>query len=329
MNVFYFTSDLFVSVAATSIVSIMENNKTANEIYFYVIDDGIIEENKRKLTELVRSYGRSVTFIGAPDPCELFDFPFQNRYQMGHSYVRMAIGTLLPNSVDRVIALDSDTLVNGNLSELWNMDLGDNIMAGVSDCLNLKAYQRQFLGLSGNEFYCNAGMFLIDLKKWREQKIEDSIRQVIRKKNGNVFFFEQTLMNYACRGKIAKLHPKFNVYTLFYAFDYLNLMRWRKPTDFYTEQEVAEAKADPQIIHFTRNFYMLSRPWVVGCDHPLTEMYVQYKKLTPWKTLDQDSRTAKQIIKYKLWHCIPQNILAAGAGFVYNTVRPKLWWKNE
>ena len=36
MNVFYFTSDLFASVAATSIVSLLENNKTANEINFYM-----------------------------------------------------------------------------------------------------------------------------------------------------------------------------------------------------------------------------------------------------------------------------------------------------
>ena len=79
-------------------------------------------------------------------------------------------------------------------------------------------------------------------------------KNVIKKKNGNVFFFEQTLTNYSCKGKIYKLHPKYNCYTLFFAFDYKNLIRWRKPTIFYTEKEVAEAKEKPAIIHFTRNF---------------------------------------------------------------------------
>jgi lipopolysaccharide biosynthesis glycosyltransferase len=328
MNVFYFTSDLFASVAATSIVSLLENNKTANEITFYIIDDGITGENKEKLTTMIASYGRTVRYIVAPDPSELFDFPFKSRYQMGHSYVRMAIGTLLPETVDRVIALDSDTLITGDITELWNLDMGENILAGVADCMNLKAYRRQF-GLSGEEFYCNAGVFLIDLKKWREQKVEEKIKNVIKKKNGNVFFFEQTLMNYSCKGKIYKLHPKYNCYTLFFAFDYKNLIRWRKPTIFYTEKEVAEAKEKSTIIHFTRNFYMLSRPWVKGCDHPVSLEYQNYKKLTAWPNLDDDTRTGKQLRKYRLWHAFPQGIIARGASVLYNSIRPRMWWKNE
>lgn len=328
MNVFYFTSDLFASVAATSIVSLLENNKAVKEINFYIVDDGITSENKEKLTAMIISYGRYVHYIVAPDPSELFDFPFKSRYQMGHSYVRMAIATLLPETVERVIALDSDTLVVGNLSELWKLDMGENILAGVADCMNLDAYSRKF-GLSGEEFYCNAGVFLIDLKKWREQKIEEKIKNVIREKNGNVFFFEQTLMNYSCKGKICKLHPKYNCYTLFFAFDYKNLIRWRKPTIFYTEAEVSEAKAKPIIIHFTRNFYMLSRPWVKGCDHPMSAKYKKYKELTAWPNLDEDNRTWKQLTKYRLWHLFPQNIIARGASVLYNLVRPRIWWKNE
>lgn len=328
MNIFYFTSDLFVSVVATSIVSVMENNKATKRIHFYIIDDGISEEKKQKLTNLIEAYGRTVTYILAPDPSDLFEFPFKSRYQMGHSYVRMAIGTLLPEHVDKVLALDSDTLVTGDISELWNMDMGNNILAGVADCMNLKAYYKQF-GLSGEEFYCNAGMFLINLKKWREQRKEEKIKMLIRKQKGNVFFFEQTLMSYVCKGEIIKLHPKYNVYTLFYAFEFKNIIRWRKPTIFYSEKIVNEAINNPSIIHFTRNFYMLSRPWIVGCTHPLTDVYVKYKEKTPWPKLEKDNRTMKQKIKYQLWHLIPQSILCICANIIYNIIRPKIWWKNE
>lgn len=328
MNVFYFTSDLYVSVVATSILSLMENNTSAPSIHFYIIDDGIENDKKEKLITLIASYDREVTFIYAPDPSELFDFPFVSRYQMGHSYVRMAVGTLLPSNIDRVICLDSDTLVLDDLSHLWNLDLGANIMAGVVDCMNLKAYKKQF-GLFKKEFYCNAGVFLIDLKKWREQNIEGKIKQIIKKKNGNVFFFEQTLMNYSCKGKILKLSPKYNCYTLFYAFSYKNLLKWRKPSIFYLENEVKEAKENPVIIHFTRNFYMLSRPWVDGCDHPYAKIYMKYKKMTPWPQMDEDSRSVSQKRRYALWHAIPQSVLAICAGFIYNSIRPKMWWRNE
>lgn len=328
MNVFYFTSDLFASVLAVSMISLMENNKEAAEINFYIINDGITEENKKQLTLMAESYGRNLMYIAAPNPSELFGFQFKNKYQMGHSYVRMGVGSLLPDTVDRVLALDSDTLVTGNLSELWNMDLGGNIMAGVADCINLKAYYKQF-GLSGNEFYCNAGMFLIDLKKWRKEKIEQEIKRIIKEKNGNVFFFEQTLMNYACKGKIYKLSPSYNCYTLFFAFDYKNLIKWRKPTNFYTKKEVEEAKANPKIVHFTRNFYMSSRPWMEDCNHPLAGQYQKYKKMTFWKKTEKDNKNDQQILKYKLWHIFPQNVVAVGASFLYNIIRPKMWWRNE
>lgn len=328
MDIFYFSSDLFVSVAATSMVSLMENNRAFDKIHFYVVDDGITNENKNKLANLVHEYKREINFIPAPDPCELFRYPFKDRYQMGHSYVRMCVGRLMPESVERVLCLDSDTLILGDLTALWNMDMEDNVMAGVIDCVNLKAYSKQF-GLSENEFYCNAGVFLVDLKKWREQAVEEKIIKVIHERNGNVFFFEQTLMNYSCRGKIAKLHPCYNTYTLFYALSYKNLIRWRNPTTFYTEQEITEAKNNPLIVHLTRNFYMLSRPWVKGCDHPLTGRYLDYKAKTPWPELSEDTRTERQKMRYKLWHAIPQALLCFGASIAYNKIRPKMWWKNE
>lgn len=328
MNVFYFSSDLYASIAAVSMISLLENNKTIERIHFYIADDGIKEETKGKLTEMLSKYNADITYIPLPDPSELLDFPFEERYQIGHSYPRMCIARLLPKSIERVLILDSDTLVMDDLGKLWNMDMGDNILAGVVDCMNLKAFNRQF-ALSEGQFYCNAGMFLVDMNKWREQRIEDEIISSIREHDGNVFFFEQTLMNYSCRGKISKLHPCYNVYTLFYAFEYENLLTWRRPTVFYNKKAVQEAVEQPKIIHFTRNFYMKSHPWKEGSEHPLTEVYRNYMQMTPWTELWKDNRTPKQERRYRLWHKIPQKTLCQGANILYNKIRPLMIWRNE
>lgn len=328
MNVFYFSSDLYASVAAVSMVSLLENNMSKQPVHFFMADDGIKEETKYKLKQLVNNYNADIVFIDLPDPSVLLDFPFKDRYQIGHSYPRMCIAQLLPEDIDRVLILDSDTIVMDDLSELWNIDLGDNILAGVVDCMNLKAYGRQF-ALDNGQFYCNAGVFLVDLKKWREQGIEDEIKSTIKAHNGNVFFFEQTLMNYSCRGKIFKLSPDYNVYTLFYAFEYNNLITWRHPTVFYGRTEVEEAVAHPRIIHFTRNFYMKSHPWKEGSDHPQTQIYREYMNMTPWAELWKDLRTKKQERRYRLWHKLPQKELCIGANIIYNVIRPLMWWRNE
>lgn len=328
MNVFYFTSDLYAGVAATSIISLLENNETIEYVHFFIADDGIKEDTKKKITDMICNYKADIQFIPLPDPSELLDFPFKDRYQIGHSYPRMCIMRLLPESIERVLILDSDTLVLDDLGKLWNMDMGDNILAGVADCMNLEAFNKQF-ALKNEQIYCNAGMFLVDMKKWRRLKIENEIINTIKEHNGNVFFFEQTLMNYCCRGKILKLHPQYNTYTLFYAFEYDNLIIWRHPTVFYSKKDVQEAVQHPKIIHFTRNFYMKSHPWKVGSEHPLTEVYRKYMKMTPWTILWKDDRKLKQEIKYKMWHKIPQRSLCWIANILYNYIRPLMTWRNE
>lgn len=328
MNVLYFTSDAFTSVAAVSIVSLFENNKDATEINVYIIDDGISDSNRNLLDNMVEKYHRRVYYIPAPDPSEFFHFPFKSRYQMGHSYMRMCIGSLLPESIEKVLCLDSDTLVSGNIRELWEMEIDDNILAGVADCVNVKAFKHQFM-LGEEDIYCNAGMFLVNLKSWRNNRIEEKISKTIIEHNGNIFFFEQTLMNYVCKGKIVRVEAKYNSYTLFYALTYKNLICWRRPTNFYTEEEIDEAKHDARIIHFTRNFYMTSRPWVENCDHPLTEMYMNYKRLTPWPNQDVDRRPFGKLIRYKLIHFIPQSMLVYIVNVMYNEIRPLMRWKNE
>lgn len=333
MNIFYFCSDLFASVMAVSMVSLLETNKNVKRITFYIVDDGITKEKKEKLDGMLMRYCkegfiREIVYLDAPDPNVLLKYPFESRYQMGHSYFRMCIGTLLPASVERVLCLDSDTLVCGDLTDLWNMDMQGNILAGVSDCMNVMKYRKQFQ-IGKTNLYCNAGVFLVNLTRWRRQKIEEKIIKRIFSEKGNVFFFEQTLMNWSCRGKILNLPPEYNVYTLFYAFKYENLLKWRRPVSFFTKQEIEKAKRNPKIIHFTRNFYMLSRPWVEGCDHPMTQEYLKYKRLTPWPELDKDSRNNRAKRKYELWHALPQGLLSVAASIVYNEIRPKMWWKNE
>lgn len=328
LNVLYFFSDLFADVAATSIVSLLENNKTFDGITIYIVDDSISNQKREMLNSLVSSYNRDIMYIEAPDPSAFFDFPFKSRYQMGHSYMRMCIGSVVPERVERLLCLDSDTLVLGDLTSLWSTDMKDNILAGVVDCVNTKAFHKQFM-LNETDLYCNAGMFLVNLKEWRNCSIEQKIKDTIKDHNGNIFFFEQTLMNYACRGKIIKLPPEYNTYTLFYALRYKNLMIWRRPTIFYSEQESMKAKSSPIIIHFTRNFYMMSRPWVKGCDHPMTQEYLKYKQMTPWKVLENDKRKWSERMKYKFIHSFPERIIVIITNILYNEIRPLLFWKNE
>lgn len=322
MNVLYFCSDAFAKVAATTMTSLLENNKSFESITIYLVGDEVTETNKQFLRNIIEGkYGRKFIYIESPTPNECFEYDFKDKYQMGRTWMRLCMTRVIPESVDRVLCMDSDTLVLGDLSEMWNIDMGDNLLAGVADCVNVKAFKNHFM-MEDGDIYCNAGMFLYNMEAWRKSGVEEKFKKIIQGLNGNVFFVEQTLLNSVCRGRIIKLPAEYNSYTLFYAFSYKNLIRWRKPTLFYTPEEVEVAKKNPKIIHYTNNFYMISRPWVENSEHPMAGEFRKYMKMIGWTDLDKDKRTSKQKFIHGLVHAIPQGLLAYIVNFLYNTYRP-------
>lgn len=322
MNVLYFCSDAFAKVAATTMTSLLENNKKFDSITIYLVGDEVTEENKKFLRSIIEGkYNRKFIYIESPTPNECFEYDFKDKYQMGRTWMRLCMTRVIPESVDKVLCMDSDTLVLGDLSDMWNIDMKDNLLAGVADCVNVKAFKKHFM-MEDGDIYCNAGMFLYNMKAWRKSGVEEKFKKIIQGLNGNVFFVEQTLLNSVCRGRIIKLPAEYNSYTLFYAFSYKNLIRWRNPTLFYTPEEVEVAKKHPKIIHYTNNFYMISRPWVENSEHPMAGEFRKYMKMIGWTELDKDKRTFKQQFIHGLIHAIPQGVLAYIVNFLYNTYRP-------
>ena len=64
-------------------------------------------------------------------------------------------------------------------------------------------------------------------------------------------------------------------------------------TNYYSQNDINEAKKNPVFVHFTPSFS--KRPWVVGCKHPLKGIYKEYLLKTPFKNngLQKDDRSFK------------------------------------
>ena len=63
MEILYSSSDSYASLTGISILSLLENNKTDEEINIYIMDNCISEENKKKLRYVVESYGKNIYFV--------------------------------------------------------------------------------------------------------------------------------------------------------------------------------------------------------------------------------------------------------------------------
>ena len=114
---------------------------------------------------------------------------------------KLILPQLVTDDVERLIILDiGDTLVLGDLFEMYNWNMKNNIYMGVPD-----PGAGKFGKISNKtlEVYINAGTYLIDVKKVKLEKIYD---KYIKYKNVyNPPFAEQDMINDISYGKIGYL----------------------------------------------------------------------------------------------------------------------------
>lgn len=325
MNVAYHSSDSFAPVLAVSMVSIMENNKGMDNITFYVLEKQMSEASKQKLTQMVAAYNRKLVLIPMPDMQKDFNFPIARvrKKWILDSYCRLFLGSILPNDVERVLYLDCDTLCHGDLFDFWNMNIGNNYCGAVTDAVGEHYYE--LFDMNKTSRYCNSGMVLFDLKRWREDKMEDKVADYVRSKNGFVFFMEQSVMNIVLQDRIKILHPKYNTYTLISALSNQELRWLRHCKRLYCKEELEEARKDPRLIHLTNLFLVKGRPWLEGNNHPYKEIFMSYRTLTPWKNepLMKENTSKLKQIEMGVIRLLPRWISLPIIGIVYEYIRPR------
>ena len=333
ISVVYCSSDLFAEVCAVSMVSLFENNRHLKGIQVFVVDDHIQQKNKDRIQEMTEKYGRTVHFIPMPDPSVFYQDERFTIKSLGHTYARMILGDIIPNDVERIISLDSDTMVLGKLDELWNTDMKEHPIAGVDDCMGAVALVKT-QHLKPDAIHCNAGMYLIDLTTWRIENWTEQFHQYIKglfDKHIALGGYEEEVITKVVGERMMILPPKNNLMTLEQVFSYKELLRFRQPMKYYTEEEIEEAKRNPVITHTTNFFYVRKRIYEENIDHPMRSQYVKYRALTPWK--DDPAMTVTQTFKQKIqkdiWHVMPRSLAIVIGSYVRNEVRPRLKKKRD
>lgn len=277
MNILYTLNDKFVPQVSAGITSLCENNKSAKNIDFYLISQGICAENKKKLKKMVKEkYHRKIFYIEINDLSKYFEFEFDTNGWNPIVLARLLMEKLLPKTLDKIIYLDGDTIVRGNIEKLWNTKMGDKaIAASIEPTIDKK--RKNALGLKNMPYY-NAGVLLVDLKNWRKGNIEEKILKFYKKNNGKLFANDQDAINGALKGNIITLSPTYNFYNIFYQYSYKFL---NKLCDFeYIDKNTyIDAFNDPKIVHYLGE----ERPWRDGNTHKYRNDYRKYLNMTYWK----------------------------------------------
>lgn len=306
MIVVFNSDERFAGVFATSVLSLFDSNREADEITVYLIEDHITEESKAKFQKIAQAYHREIITIPMPDLEKLAGVRIViPKYNRMATYGRLFIASCLPKDIDKVIYADCDTIFVDSIEELWRTDISNYQVGMVNDAQS--AGHRRILGIPGAGIYYNSGIMLVNLRRWREEHMEKTFVDYIRSQGGYVPIPDQGVLNAVCDGKILCLPLRYNAFSILYALDYDTVMKVRCPNEFYSKAETEESLRHPAIVHFVTNIFMPIRPWVRGCTHPYTTKYLEYRNMTPWKNeqLWEDQTPGVRKMYYNFFKAAP------------------------
>jgi lipopolysaccharide biosynthesis glycosyltransferase len=240
------------------LTSIFHNNK-GNEITLHLIVTGCSEEDLNKLKLFIEGSGADVTFykINLEDIEQRVYVP-ENTYYTPAVYYRLLLPHLVPESVERLIYIDSDTIVIGSLNELYNNDISKNPIGAVSEVAN---DSREELGIFKGDITFNSGVLLINNSRWREQKITEKAFEFIEENPEKIIHVDQDVLNVVLRNNWMPLDNKFNVTLVDVVLQ-------------VPKKRLLEGKV---IIHFNSQW----KPWHCLTRNKLRSVYHYYQKLSP------------------------------------------------
>lgn len=227
----------------TNLFAILSNNKV-DKFYLFIEDDYIDELDilkKRFNTEFICKNIDNNIF----DKYIEKDCPNTN---INTRFSRCSLSRILiPKEVneDKILYLDVDALTIADISELWNIDLGDNYVAGTIDTntMNLR-------NIDPSEPYINSGVLLMNLKLIRENHIDDKLLDMIN--NESLRYADQDAINAICKNHMYIFSEEFNSSTC---------------------TKLLDNKDDIKIIHYI----MKKVDWVRN--HKYSEIWYQYEDL--------------------------------------------------
>ena len=234
----------------TTMKSILYHNR---DVKIYILNQDIMPDWFRKPRKIARMLGSDIIDIKLPEQA-VFQGWETKEYISTMTYARYFIPDYI--SEDKVLYLDSDLIVNKSLETLFDTDLQGNLLAAVWDT-------------DGITF--NAGVMLINNKKWRQEKlkqrlIEQSIVTIREVEEGRFENFngDQTILNQACSNQWLELDKEFN------------LQVGHDTTAFYNKWEnYFNELVTPSIIHFVS----YRKPWKTLIANRYRDLWWQFHDL--------------------------------------------------
>ena len=271
----------YVPMLATTIYSMLKNASTSRTYDVIVLERDITDENKRYMRQFFAKFPNAVLrFFDVSRYLAGFNLTTSNAHISIETYYRFIIQEALP-FYSKLLYLDCDLVVNGDIAELFDTELGDHAIGAVPDIdfignLNMKngeraQYVRKQLHMRDAYGYFQAGVLVMNLERMREIHTVHEWLEIASKPG--YIYNDQDILNVECEGQVTYLDYSWNV--MHNCAGRVNGVFDFAPANVY-QAYMASRKA-PKIVHYAGFDKPWKNPW---CD--FASLYWSYAQETPF-----------------------------------------------
>ena len=261
------SSNEFVPYCATTMASILYNADKSRNIHFYILTCDITDSNKNKLEKLKKIKNCTIEYPTFDENLlDMFVGINMPPHVTKMTYARIFIPDILPQ-VDKAIFIDADTMVRGDISELYDINLKNHYFGAVED-IGTAAFSKRLW--NNNETYYTAGVLLINCKALRDNRYLEQLSNISPDRKKLYLLCDQCVLNDVFHDKFLRISMR---------YDFYHEWHFYKPN--YTPcdpNDYIESLNNPLIIHFCGP----DKPWYHMVMHPYKAEYLKYFKMQPF-----------------------------------------------
>lgn len=214
VNLFFACDDAYVPFLSVALTSIRTHRNPERPYVIRVLHTGMSNQSQEKLRSLLESPGFRLEFPNISEHIEAFSEKLHTRdYYSCSTYYRLFIPELYPE-LTKALYLDSDLVLCRDVAQLYDVDLGDDLVGAVPDGVvgsveEFKLYVRNRLNIRKAEHYFNAGVLLMNLDAMRRCDFSRRFLELL----GAVTFRvgqDQDYLNVLCRDRVRYLGFEWN-----------------------------------------------------------------------------------------------------------------------
>ncbi len=213
LPIFFAADDKYIPFLAVTLQSLVDNSSTDYYYLIKVLYTNISEDHKEKIKKYERE-NVNIEFVDLNYYIEeIKDKLYTRDYFSKTTYFRLFIPNLYPQ-YNKALYLDSDVVLLRDVAELFNTDLGDNLVGAAPDDVIqtievFQEYAEKVVGVSDYRNYFNAGVLLMNLDELRKYNFQEKFLYVL----GTIKFSvaqDQDYLNRLCKGRVKLIDKNWN-----------------------------------------------------------------------------------------------------------------------